>query len=226
MEEFIVKETILNKIAKKYDYVSDLVNGFAAVKLNEKWGFIDENGNEICPLKYSVAYGNFYYKEYDMHFFHEGLAAVSLPLGEIITGGGNKYKTLRFGFINTHGEEVCPCTYISVSDFYNGRAYVLDENGSWIINKEFKKITLRGYDEIRNFHYGYAVVKLNNYYGFIDENGKEMCEIQYSYMSSFNEHGFAQIEIPGTKFDRTYWIDTNGKEYFMYFDSNEMQLLN
>ena len=45
-------------------------------------------------------------------------------------------------------------------------------------------------------------------------------------MSCFNEYGYAQITIPGKKFDRTYWIDTRGKEYFLYFDSNKMEPLN
>jgi len=228
MGEFTVKSITLNdEIKNRYTFISQFVNGFAAVETNRKWGFIDEKGNEICPIKYAMTYrGNIIDKIHDIRYFHEGVATVALPLGEIICGK-NKYKTLRYGYINTKGEEVCPCIYLQAFDFHNGRAYVIAEDGKWwLINKEFQKITERGYDEIRDFYEGCAVVKLGDYYGFIAESGKEMCEIKYSYMSCFTEYGYAQITIPGKKFDRTYWIDTQGKEYFLYFDSNEMKPLN
>lgn len=37
---------------KNYDIVDDYCEGFAAVMLNGKWGFIDEEGNKICEIKY------------------------------------------------------------------------------------------------------------------------------------------------------------------------------
>ena len=42
-----------------YDYISGFRDGVAEVKLNEKWGFIDISGREICPCKYEDV-GRFY----------------------------------------------------------------------------------------------------------------------------------------------------------------------
>ena len=37
---------------KEYDYVSDYHDGFAKVKLNDKYGAINCKGQEICLIKY------------------------------------------------------------------------------------------------------------------------------------------------------------------------------
>ena len=41
---------------KKYDYVGKLENSFVPVKLNGKWGFVDETGKEVIECKYDVVY--------------------------------------------------------------------------------------------------------------------------------------------------------------------------
>jgi len=44
----------MNKMDKKikYDYVWYFKDGFAKVELNGKYGVINENGKEICDIKY------------------------------------------------------------------------------------------------------------------------------------------------------------------------------
>ena len=37
----------------KYDNVAKFIDGCAAVMIGDKVGFIDENANEICPVKYT-----------------------------------------------------------------------------------------------------------------------------------------------------------------------------
>lgn len=213
MEKYEVRRK--DGTVKYYDFLSPFHDGFAAVKENGKWGFIDVDGNEICPIQYEFPY-SFKLHRQDPSAFWEGYAVVGVPKG----------KFLRFGYINTKGEEACPLIYTSASDFINGIAIVRDESNKWaVINKNFEQITPRTYDRIYDFYFGYAVVELNGLFGFINKNGEEMCEIKYKYMSCFGEQGFARIEIPGTVFDRTYWIDTQGKEYYLYFDSDEMQPL-
>jgi hypothetical protein len=51
----------------KYDIIFDFKNGFAVVELNEKSGYIDENGSEICECKYDIAWN-----------FENGFAKVKL----------------------------------------------------------------------------------------------------------------------------------------------------
>ena len=208
--EFLRKDGTI----KKYDFISVFSEGFAAVEENGNWGYIDKDGNEICDIKYQ--FPHFTVKK-DPFLFSEGYVGVGIPNG----------KFLRFGYLNTKGEEVCPFNYTAVCDFRGGLALVRDEEMKWfVINKEFETVTKRTYDMIGNFYFGCAIVKLNGFYGFINNGGEEMCKIKYKYMSSFGSTGYAQIELPNDDSDKTYWIDTQGKEYYMYHSSNEMYLLN
>jgi hypothetical protein len=43
----------------KYVWVGSFYEGRTRVKSNEKWGFVDTDGNEVIPLKYDYV-GNFY----------------------------------------------------------------------------------------------------------------------------------------------------------------------
>ena len=51
----------------KYDEADFFSEGFAGVKLNGKWGFVDKSGKVVVPIKYE-----------DGRSFSEGLAAVKL----------------------------------------------------------------------------------------------------------------------------------------------------
>lgn len=51
----------------KYDKVRDFYNGYAAVCVGDKWGFIDRHGNEVVPLQYDY-----------VSSFHNGYAKVQL----------------------------------------------------------------------------------------------------------------------------------------------------
>ena len=197
---------------KYYDFLSPFFDGYAAVKEKEKWGFIDAEGNEICPIKYEFPFGN-----EEPGAFWEGFAVVGIPTED---------GFLRFGYINTEGKEVSQFIYTGACDFHNGVAWVQNQEMKWfLINKEFKTVTKRTYDKIHDFFFGYAVVELDGKFGFIDESGDEICEIKYDYMSCFNEKGIAQITIPNSESGRTYWIDKEGKEYYLLYTSDKMHPL-
>lgn len=53
-----------NKFSE-YDFVGDFSEGLARVRKADKWGYIDEEGNEVIPLIYDYA-----------HDFHNGTTSV------------------------------------------------------------------------------------------------------------------------------------------------------
>ena len=55
---FINTITNIQVIECKYDSVGNFQNGFAGVRIGNKWGFIDKTGKEICNIKYD-AIGDF-----------------------------------------------------------------------------------------------------------------------------------------------------------------------
>ena len=83
----------------KYSSVGEFSEGLAEVKLNGKYGFVDQQGKEVVPLKYDNA-----------RSFSEGLARVRL-----------NYK---WGFIDTTGKEVVPLKYTYIGPFSEGLAEV------------------------------------------------------------------------------------------------------
>jgi hypothetical protein len=75
------------EILSRYEWVDCVFcDDRARVLLNDKNGFIDTGGREICPIKYDEA-----------DFFYNGFAGVC------IDG--------KWGFINKDGEEICPFIY-------------------------------------------------------------------------------------------------------------------
>jgi len=42
----------VDKFGLEYDFVDDFYEGFARVEKDDKWGFINVSGEEICELKY------------------------------------------------------------------------------------------------------------------------------------------------------------------------------
>ena len=111
---------------KKYDKVGFFQEeGLARVTLNGKYGFINEEGEEVIPPKYDEAYP-----------FRKGLAAVELngksgwinPEGTVVIplkydNAGNFSEGLaevklngKWGLVNTKGEEVVPPEYTSIEE--------------------------------------------------------------------------------------------------------------
>lgn len=68
-------------------------------------------------------------------------------------------------------------------------------------------IHLDKYDETRPFHEDRAAVRIGNYWGFIDRNGNEICEIRYDEVKDF-QSSLAAVRKEG----RTCYINPSGLE--------------
>ncbi|HYC29238.1 MAG TPA: WG repeat-containing protein, partial [Chitinophagaceae bacterium] len=110
-------ETVL-QLPPIYDGVEYFNEGFAAVKRNGAWGFIDRNGREVIAPVYE-----------QVGFFSEGLASVRQ--------GGD------WGYIDRAGIMVIPCRYGFAASFKNGRARVRDKwYSSWYINQQGETVAV------------------------------------------------------------------------------------
>ena len=116
----VAKKQSDNRFVKtftRYDFAGDFSEGFAEVKLNGKYGFIDKTGREVIPCKYD-----------DAESFHEGFAAVKL--------------NGKYGFIDKTGREVIPCKYDYTFKFSEGFAAV-ELNGKYgFIDKKGKPLLI------------------------------------------------------------------------------------
>lgn len=93
---------------RKFDETDAFYEGLAAVKIGDRYGFIDTTGAVVLTLEPEY---------YPMHF-SDGLALV------VQTGD----STDRWGYINKKGEWVIPPQYVDADHFYGGLAYVILSN--------------------------------------------------------------------------------------------------
>lgn len=63
------------------------------------------------------------------------------------------------------------------------------------------------FDYALDFHQGYAVVRKNNEWGIIKEDGTFLIDYDYDLIYSFNDEGIALA----LKNNRNYWITTTGE---------------
>ncbi|MEO6718770.1 MAG: WG repeat-containing protein [Ferruginibacter sp.] len=130
--------------------------GFASVKQNGKWGFIDKTSKEVIPFKYE--YGG---------VFSQGLATVKL--------------NGTYGYIDKKGSEIVPFVYYEGFAFNEGAARVRTREGSaskWgFVDKKGKEIVPLIYDDAGDFINGKGAVRLNEKYLFFDRTGKEVNEM-------------------------------------------------
>ena len=169
----------------KYDFVGNFYNGYARVKLNNKWNSVDTQGKLVSPNQWFDWIGD----------FHDGYAKVIL---------NNKWN-----FIDTQGKLVSPNQWFDgVGRFTNGYAKVK-------LNSKFNFIDVQGnlvspnqwFDGVGIFTNGYATVKLNNKYNFIDVQGNMVSPNQwFDYVVDDFSNGYARVKLN----NKWYKIDTKG----------------
>ena len=187
----------------KYDWEDVFIcNGFVKVKLDGKFGFINEDGVEIISCKYE-----------DACDFSDGLARVKSEEGwGFVNEDGEEIISCKYeyatsfsdglarvkseegcGFINKDGEEIIPCKYEEVYGFSDGLAGVKSEEGWGFINKDGEEIIPCKYENAKNFWNGLAIVKSEEGWGFINKDGEGITPCKYEDADAFSD-GLAKVK--------------------------------
>jgi len=177
-------------------------NGLVAIRVNNKWGYLDTLGTLVIPLKYdfvsvfnggyavAIAHGTKYVINtfgeetpieesniYVIKRFSEGLA--------IYCNNARKY-----GFINTKGKVLITPQFKSVGYFVNGLAWArnfqnkigyIDTTGVWVISPRF--ISARNFDKIS----GLARVKTDSGWAYVNRTGDILKVNSTRYWGDFHE---------------------------------------
>ena len=137
-------------------------NGLAKVELNDKWNFIDTNGNFLSKQWF----------DYITDFDENGIAQVSLNhKWNLIDINGNLLSKQWFDYIYSFDKNGIAKVYL---------------NHKWnLINTNCKLVSQQWFDYVSNFdENGIAQVMLNNKYNFIDVNGNLLSK---QWFDSFGE---------------------------------------
>lgn len=107
----------------KYDYQSEFIGGFAEVSKEGKYGFINEAGEEVIPLKYQ-----------DVSNFIGEYAKIKL--------------NGKYGFINKNGEEVISPKYDKIYGFNGEYAKIIVDGKFGLLDKTIKEIIPPKYESV------------------------------------------------------------------------------
>ena len=172
-----------------FEYLDNFHDGFARVKLNRKYNFIDTKGN--------IRFNQWF--EY-LENFHDGFAKVEL---------NGKYN-----FIDTKGNILADQWFDYVYDFHDGFARVRLNRKYNFIDTKGNILADQWFYDVGDFHDGFVCVELNGKYNFIDTEGNILADQWFDYVDNFH-NGFAQARLNG----KYNFIDTEGNIRFdQWFD--------
>ena len=183
-----------------FDRVCRFYDGFARVRLGDKWNFINTDGNLLSDDLWFDSTGD----------FKNGFARVRL---------GDKWN-----FINTDGNLLSDDLWFdNAGDFHNGFARV-------ILEDKFNYIDTDGnilredvwFDEVEVFYKGFARVRLGDKWNLINTDGKIISEDLWFNIVWYFKNGFACVKLGG----KYNLINTDGnilREDLWFDDAREFK---
>lgn len=157
-------------------HVSELrdfaANGLAIASKNEKFGFINRQGQTIVPIKFDNA----------QDFTANGLAAVKMGA--------------KWGFVNEQGEIAIPIQFEHADSFApNGLAAVQTSNGWGYINIKGEVVIADRFSYSRNFlENGLAVAQLGGKYLLINQQGKQVSSFSFTDHKELSSKGYLGVK--------------------------------
>ncbi len=186
-------------IAPKYEEVREYSERLAAVKVNGKWGFIDEHGNIAVPFIYDEV-ADFHDDWRCDHIYYDFKNEWSQTLfkkpQKFIQQFTQVKLNNKWGYVNRQGDVAIPYEYEIATTFILGKALVKAE-GKWgIIDQQGVLTTPFIYDDVISDADWIVPVKIANKWGYITRNGKcfqpEIYEIAYPFID-----GYALVQFNG-----------------------------
>jgi hypothetical protein len=183
-----------------YDEALRFSEGLSAVRNEREWGFIERSGDIALPFEYSEA-----------RSFSEGLAYV-------------RYRDIRKGerrgYIDKNGRmlfsPVWKMRYETLQDFHEGYA-IVERRGEvkdgfytdlcGFINKTWNEIIPLNFEEVCCFSDGFAAVKKDSRWGFIDRTGNVIVPFAYDDCAACFSEGLAAV----LNDDGWGFVDQSGK---------------
>lgn len=174
-----------------YDYVTSFYEGYARIKVADKWGIINRKGEVVLEPKYDRQYVKDRIEALRENYVEKRLIyTYQVKLQKFIFEDGEMIKYVvgdRVGFTDKDGNVIIPIKYENAFGFTQGLSAVkLGGRWGFIDPKDNVVIPFR-YQDAYPFFEDRAAVKLNGKWGFIDITGKMVIENKYDFVFSFNE---------------------------------------
>ncbi|MEX2350662.1 MAG: WG repeat-containing protein [Flavobacteriaceae bacterium] len=114
---------IVGQTVKNADFISPVEDGFAAFKVGNQWGFMDETGTIVLDLRNDLVANEETHNNVDL-----GVASQMYPvmLEERSIIKKSKDGIDHYGFIDVKGDVVIAPRFLNVSNFKDGYALALE----------------------------------------------------------------------------------------------------
>ena len=175
------------------------------IRKNDKWGFIDSEGNILIKPQFDDVYG------IDKKIYPTALVISSYkaPYRFFEDMAAVKIKD-KWGFINKSGDIVVEPKFDKPSCFGGDIAIVELDGKLLIIKKEGEKVRELGKAKYPGhvytaFNEEVCAIGINDKWGFIDKSGDVIIEPQFEECKIFSE-GFAAVKIK----DKWGYVDKSG----------------
>lgn len=157
----------------------------AAVKLNDKYGYIDVKGKTVVPIIYE-----------DCKNFNAAMAAVK--------------KAGKWGFIDSKGKMVIPAKFDDAGFFrYPDRMAPVKVGETWGFIDQTGAFKIQPtYIEAKDFHNGIAAVKTPDGWGYINFRGNMEIQPSFYFADDFELSDTAAVATN----DRIFLINRKGEE--------------
>lgn len=178
-------------IVKDAEEVHVFSEGLAAVRKNDKFGFINSSGKIIIPFNFDASLD-----------FSEGICGVAKLMG---TEDSTFYE---WTFIDKTGKQVINSVFEEVHEFKMGLASVKSNGKFGWIDKSGKFVFGNDFDECKSFSEGFASYSKGGAWGLINRKGNIIMEPSFSSIGDVKE-GMAMFSL-GIGHSTGY-VDTTGK---------------
>ncbi|HMM81506.1 MAG TPA: WG repeat-containing protein [Pyrinomonadaceae bacterium] len=196
----------------EYEQADSFREGLAAVRINGKWGYIDETGTLILPAIYDSAFffseGLAYVEKGadEMFIRKDGKVAFSIPAdatrgpsGGMVIAGRTTFQDDNFkvGIMDNTGRILLSPEYDAVEPFSEGLAAFQNAELWGYLDMSGKPAIRAQFDAAKSFASGLAAVEINGKWGFIDKTGRLVIPAIYNAVRQPFSKGIAWVELDG-----------------------------
>ena len=172
-------------VSPVYEFGSEFRNGFAMVKLDGKFGFIDSNGKLVIDCKYDAC----------SLFDENGVATGKINDSRFyFDRKGNVFNSLEElqAAVKLASEEYRQKQKYAVSDY----SPTLDPSGKWGYKQFGEWVIKPRFDEAGGFNDGLAAVMLGGKWGYIGKDGSNAIPFKYEFAGPMSD-GLARVKLYG-----------------------------
>lgn len=178
----------------EWDYISTFEAGIGAARNENEWAIVAAD---------RFADAEFIYDEIAINCYDRCCAN-----GIVAVKEGNQWK-----LVNTDGSDISDNRFDYLYAFTSSQPTVGIKDNKVVFVKENAEIYLTtDYDDAKPFNNGYAAVKSNGKWGFINQNGVPVTEFIYDDVTDVSKNGTAFVKLSSyysklldETIDRPYW---------------------